>query len=31
MPFVERLIRGRKLPQQLLSPPRPELVQIRKD
>jgi radical SAM protein with 4Fe4S-binding SPASM domain len=31
MPFVERLIRGRKLPAQLLSPPRPELVQIRKD
>ena len=31
MPFVERLISGRKLPRQLLTPPRPELVQIRKD
>jgi len=31
LPLVERLIRGRKLPERLLSPPRPELVQIQKD
>ena len=31
LPMVERLIRGRKLPEKLLSPPRPELVQIQKD
>ena len=29
--LVERLIYGRKLPKQLLTPPRPELVQIHKD
>lgn len=31
MPAVERLIRGRKLPSGLLSPGRPELVQIQKE
>ena len=31
LPLVERLIRGRKLPERLLSPARPELVQIQKD
>jgi radical SAM protein with 4Fe4S-binding SPASM domain len=30
LPFVERLIRGRKLPERLLSPARSELVQIQK-
>jgi radical SAM protein with 4Fe4S-binding SPASM domain len=30
LPLVERLIRGRKLPEGLLSPPRSELVQIQK-
>ncbi|HUH64734.1 MAG TPA: radical SAM protein, partial [Terracidiphilus sp.] len=31
LPLVERLIRARKLPEHLLSPPRSELVQIQKD
>ena len=31
LPLVERLIRGRKLPERLLSPARSELVQIRKE
>lgn len=31
LPLVERLIRGRRLPQRLLSPVQPELVQIQKD
>jgi radical SAM protein with 4Fe4S-binding SPASM domain len=31
LPLVERLIRGRKLPERLLTPARPELVQIQKD
>ena len=31
LPLVERLIRGRGLPERLLSPARPELVQIQKD
>jgi radical SAM protein with 4Fe4S-binding SPASM domain len=30
LPLVERLIRGRKLPRRLLTPARPELVQIHK-
>jgi radical SAM protein with 4Fe4S-binding SPASM domain len=30
LPFVERLIRGRRLPERLLSPARTELVQIQK-
>jgi radical SAM protein with 4Fe4S-binding SPASM domain len=31
LPLVERLIRGRKLPERLLTPARPGLVQIQKD
>jgi radical SAM protein with 4Fe4S-binding SPASM domain len=31
MPVIERLVYGAKLPKRLLAPPRPELVQIRKD